>query len=221
MVWLATIRVAIFLILPSCMVLAPCAAIGQQSERAERNSLPDAPVAQKEAAPPGLSAGFPLRFEELRSEQSVLTGARRGWSDGIEEYKIESFKEEPRDTNEFRKQLAEFLRHRVNYHPASSGGLMRRAASTALGTFLTRTPSGKNKLDTSYLLGVLGSAVAQTAYRPYWNRPVSAPFSDFGSRVGNDAGMNLLHEFRPGLEQLLKNHTPKFISRIEASVGRK
>ncbi|HTU42297.1 MAG TPA: hypothetical protein VMF10_11360 [Candidatus Aquilonibacter sp.] len=98
---------------------------------------------------------------------------------------------------------------------------MARAASAALGTFFRRDPSGQTRLKTSYVLGVLTSALIHTAYRPYWNRPVSAPFSDFGSRVGNDAGMNLLHEFRPGLEELMKSHTPKFLSRIAASVERK
>jgi hypothetical protein len=32
--------------------------------------------------------------------------------------------------------------------------------------------------------------------------------------------MNLLHEFRPGLEQLMKNHAPRFVTKIEERVGR-
>jgi hypothetical protein len=68
---------------------------------------------------------------------------------------------------------------------------------------------------------VLTTAVIHTAYRPYWNRPVSTPFSNFGSTVGNDAGVNLLHEFAPGLQQLMKSHTPRFVSRIEADLGHK
>lgn len=226
MVRLEATRVATFLILSSCIVFAACAAMCQQSQRASWNSLPDAPVAQQQDVPPNLSAdsgaaNLPLHLEGLRLERSGPTGNHFECSDGVSAYKVDSFKEEPQDGTEFRRQLAELLRHRANYHPGSSGSLMRRAVSTALGTFLRRTPSGKNKLDTSYLLGVLSSAVIQTAYRPYWSRPVSAPFSDFGSRVGNDAGMNLLHEFRPGLEQLLKNHTPKFVSRIEAGIEKR
>jgi hypothetical protein len=27
--------------------------------------------------------------------------------------------------------------------------------------------------------------------------------------------MNLLHEFGPGLQQLVKSHAPKFVSRVE------
>jgi hypothetical protein len=208
----ATNRIVILLMLSSCLVFAACSAMCQQAEGAAWDSLPDAPMVQSTDA---------LRFQPLHSKESALLGPRSGWSRAGALYKADSFKEEPQETNEFRRQLAALLRHPANYRPSTNGGLMRRAASTALGTFLRRTPSGKNKLDTSYLLGVLSSAVIQTAYRPYWNRPVSAPFSDFGSRVGNDAGMNLLHEFRPGLEELLKSHTPKFISRIEASIGRR
>ncbi|MGB7130518.1 MAG: hypothetical protein WBD59_06910 [Candidatus Sulfotelmatobacter sp.] len=137
-----------------------------------------------------------------------------------------SFKEDRRnddrnENGEFRRQLVSLLQHHPTYQPSSENSLMARAASAALGTFFRREPSGQTRLKTSYVLGVLTSALIHTAYRPYWNRPVSAPFSDFGSRVGNDAGMNLLHEFRPGLEQLMKSHAPKFISRIAASIERK
>jgi hypothetical protein len=31
--------------------------------------------------------------------------------------------------------------------------------------------------------------------------------------------MNLFHEFGPGLQQLMKNHAPKFVSRIEERLG--
>ncbi len=220
MVRLAAIRITILLTMPSSVLFAICPALCQQSERAAWNSLPDAPVAHEDVQP-NLSGMANLGFETLRQQESALASGRIDWIEGSAALRADSFKEELRDGNEFRRELAELLRHPPNYHPSTNGSLMRRAASTALGTFFTRTPSGKNKLDTSYLLGVLSSAVIQTANRPYWNRPVSAPFSDFGSRVGNDAGMNLLHEFRPGLEQLLKNHTPKLISRIEASFERR
>jgi len=86
--------------------------------------------------------------------------------------------------------------------------------------FITHDETGKAAVNTPYLVGVLSVAALHVAYRPYWHRSAAAPFSDFGSTIGNDAGMNLLHEFRPGLEQLMKNHTPRFVSRIEESIGR-
>jgi hypothetical protein len=40
------------------------------------------------------------------------------------------------------------------------------------------------------------------------------PFGDFGSTIGNDAGMNLFHEFGPGIRQMVIGHAPKFVFRI-------
>jgi hypothetical protein len=111
------------------------------------------------------------------------------------------------------------LKRRLNYHPASSDSLMGRATYAASRIFVTRDDSGKGRLNTSYFLGVLTSAAIHTAYRPYWRRSPSQPFNDFGSTIGNDAGMNLFHEFGPGLQQLMRSHAPKFVSRIEERLG--
>src|SRR4029077_15821713 len=107
----------------------------------------------------------------------------------------------------------------LNYHPSSSSSLMGRAMYAASGVFITRDEPRKGRLNSSYFLGVLSSVAVHAAYRPYWARSSGAPFGDFGSTIGNDAGMNLFHEFRPGLEQLMKNHAPRFVSRIEERIG--
>ena len=133
-------------------------------------------------------------------------------------YKQDSGKEQV--SNFLSRQLL-LARASRNFSSSEGSSVLGRAVNAASHTFISRTPSGKEKLNTSYFLGVLTSAVVHTAYRPYWNRPVSAPLSDFGSTVGNDAGMNLLHEFGPGLEQLMKSHTPKFLSRFEAGMWRR
>ena len=98
---------------------------------------------------------------------------------------------------------------------------MGRATYAASSIFITRDSSGNRRLNTNYFLGVLTSAMLHTAYRPYWRRSVSDPVSDFGSRIGNDAGMNLYREFGPNLEQLMKSHEPRFVSRIEERIDRK
>jgi hypothetical protein len=84
-----------------------------------------------------------------------------------------------------------------------------------------RDETGKARLNTSYLLRTLTSVAKDAASTPYWRRHLADPFSDFGSTVGNDAGMNLWHEFAPGIEHLAKNHTPAFVSRIEERIGHK
>jgi len=101
----------------------------------------------------------------------------------------------------------------------SGGSLMGRATYAASRPLITRDYSGKSKLNTSYLLRTLTAVARDTASTPYWKRSRAEPFSDFGSTIGNDAGMNLWHEFGPGVEQLLKSHTPKFVSRIEERIG--
>ncbi len=36
--------------------------------------------------------------------------------------------------------------------------------------------------------------------------------------IGSDAGINLLHEFGPGIRQMVKGHTPKFVSKIKENI---
>jgi hypothetical protein len=111
------------------------------------------------------------------------------------------------------------LKRNLSYHPSSSNSLVGRSIYAASRIFVTRDDTGRGKVNTTYFLGVLTSAAVHMANRPSWNRSASTPFSDFGSTVGNDAGMNLLHEFRPGLEQLMKDHAPRFVTKIEERVA--
>jgi hypothetical protein len=110
------------------------------------------------------------------------------------------------------------LKQSLRYQPSASGSLMGRATDAASRIFVTRDESGKRRLNTSYFLGVLTAVAVHTASRPYWARSNSAPFSDFGSTVGNDAGVKLLHEFGPGIRQMVTGHMPEFVSRIEAHI---
>jgi hypothetical protein len=121
----------------------------------------------------------------------------------------------------FRKYLSPSpQRPLTGYNASVSDGLMGRAVHAASRTFFTRDESGKSRLNTSYFLRALTYVAADTASRPYWKRSTTGPISDFGSTLGNDAGMNLFHEFRPGIEQLMKSHAPKFVSKIEERIAR-
>lgn len=113
-----------------------------------------------------------------------------------------------------------FLRWAGAYHGSTANTVLARASDAASGFVLTRDVDGKRKLNTPYLLTVLTSAVAHSAYRPYWRRSATQPFADFGSTVGSDAGMNVLHEFEPGILQLVKSHEPRFVSKIGAKISR-
>ena len=107
------------------------------------------------------------------------------------------------------------LKQDPRYYPSNSGNFWRRVMYATSRVLITRSDSGERTLNRSYLLGVLTSVAITTAYRPYWMRSTSATFKSFGSTIGSDAGINLLHEFGPDIRQMIEGHAPKFVSRIE------
>jgi hypothetical protein len=112
----------------------------------------------------------------------------------------------------------------VNRHSGSqtdgNASFLGRATLAASGVIVTRDDTGKVRLNTAYVLRTLTSVAADTASRPYWRRSSTDPASDFGSTVGNDAGMNVWHEVGPSIEQMMKGHTPRFVLKIAARVSR-
>lgn len=106
------------------------------------------------------------------------------------------------------------------YHASSKDTLIGRATDAASRIFVTRDEFGKRRLNTSYFVGVLTAVAAHSASRPYWARSNSMPLNDFGSTVGNDAGMNLMHEFGPGLRQAVAGHMPSIVFRVEKRILR-
>jgi len=105
------------------------------------------------------------------------------------------------------------------YSASTSSSFMGRASYAASRILVTRDDSGKGRLNSRYLLGVLTSVASATAHRPYWARSTSETFNNFGSTIGSDAGMNVFHEFGPGIRQMVKGLTPKFVSRIEDRIN--
>jgi len=191
-------------------------------------SLPDAPVVQPltqekhptffEPASAPLTPGAP----DVKADLDRKTGLSRA-SPGLHlTFAV------PHETISTRTKASIFvsrylypsvLKPSLSYHPSTSGNLINRTAHAASRIFITCDESGKERLNTSYFLGALTSVAMRTARRPYWTRSGSAPFGDFGSTVGNDAGINLLHEFGPGIRNLAKVHGPKFVSRIEKNIS--
>jgi hypothetical protein len=196
----------------SLVLWAVCGAVCQS-----RESLPDAPSVQAE------TRAQRLNFSAVGARPPVEFGAsahgeiirRSGFAAQL------AFSQKPSATI-FEKYLKpSLIKQTSHYDSASGAGLMGRATFAASRMVVTRDQSGKARLNTSYLLRTLTSVAADTASRPYWRRSAGAPFSDFGSTVGNDAGMNLWHEFGPSIEQVMKSHTPAFVSRIEQRIGYK
>lgn len=197
----------------ACMLLAACGAVCQNAGQ----SLPDAPsvqaATQVQRYSGFLEAGSPWGFEATSGLASALRQGKFSFSAKT------AFRENESE-NIFLKYLHPTLpKQQSGYHTASGGSLIDRATYAASRVFVTRDDSGKGRLNTSYFLRTLISVAADTGSRPYWRRSVTDPFSDFGSMVGNDAGMSVLHEFEPGILQTMKGHTPKIVSRIERRIS--
>lgn len=120
----------------------------------------------------------------------------------------------------FSKFLDASHKRNLRYQPSSSDTVMERARDAASRIFVTRDASGKRTLNTRYFVRVLTSVAADSASRRNRARSGTAPLSDFGSTVGNDAGMNLLHEFGPGIRQKVTGRVPEFVSRIGQRISR-
>jgi len=197
----------------SSVLLAVCWAVCQDA----RQSLPDAPSVQAATE----KRNFNKFTEEARSALSFGSIGRN--ADVTRQLlfadpdKAVPSRKDPDAI--FRKYLYPTQQKQASgYRTSSRNSLMGRATSAASRTLIARDDSGKARLNTAYLLHTLTVVAKDAASTPYWRRSPAGPFSDFGSSVGNDAGSNLWREFRPGIQQLMKSHTPRFVFRIEERV---
>jgi hypothetical protein len=192
----------------SFLFLATCTAFSQQRDAlGTKSPLPDAPSVQ-----------IPTQERPILAHDGEASEFNIVQFDYMRDLRYDPAQPNRESENFFAKYLSpspSSLLHDSNYHGSISDSLIGRASYAASSLVLTHDDEGNGRLNTSYLLRVLTSAVAHSAYRPYWKRHISQPFSDFGSTIGNDAGMNVFHEFEPGILQLVKTHEPRFVSNIE------
>lgn len=202
MAWTPTSRIISF------VLFAALTAFGQQ------NRLPDAPSPQ--------AANQPVKSRSLMDTLRLPPDTLSIAHEAAPHYDPGHFADETarREAGSNSQQLS-FLAGHVVYHGSTSDKFLGRVTDAASGIVLTRDMDGNRRLNSSYLLRVLTASVAHSAYRPYWRRSATQPISDFGSTVGSDAGMNVFHEFEPGILQLVKSHEPKFVSRIGGRLNRK
>ena len=234
-------RVISFLLLPACGALCqseiPLPASPQQlyfdgseTPKAQRRDfgtpafLPDAPSVQ----PPTQAEKFHSFVEEARSPLTfgavAINVAIVREEEEQRASKIHSsFKAlygpavlQKESSVFFSKYLyPSLLRQDPRYHASTSDSILGRAAYAATRILITRSDSGKKTLNTSYFLGAFTAAAIATAYRPYWAQSPSTMFTDVGSTMGSDVGINIFREFWPGIRQILKHHSPKSVKRIE------
>jgi len=198
----------------------------QRQEMLTWRSLPDAPSAQgptraekfhafvEEARSPLTLGAVAINVRVMREEQHLTPGMQPSFTSL---YRTAVLQKE--SSVFFGKYLYPLLlRQDPRYHASTSDTIIGRATYAASRVLITHNDSGKRTVNISYLLGVLTSAAVAAAYRPYWARSPSTTFKDLGSTIGSDAGINVLHEFWPGIRQVLKRHSPKFVSRIEKRI---
>jgi hypothetical protein len=203
MAGIASIRVV------TVLLLATCPALCQQPKA---DSLPDAPMSKLAPDAESLRAAFDATH--LSVVQAATKGGISFRPGGFEPLPIPR---EPADLA-IKRLFAAPQRHGNN--TVASDHIMRRATDAALSLIVTHDDAGRRTLNTSYLLRVLTSAAADSARTPYWRRSLSQPASDFGSTIGDDAGMRVFDQIKPGIMQLVKTHEPGFISAIAKHFGK-
>jgi len=108
-------------------------------------------------------------------------------------------------TSESRALLSKYLLPVVfhqdpRYHRMEEGGMFHRGFYAASRVLFTRSDDGGTTINTSHLLGTLGSRTMANAYLPYHDRTWGHTLSSTGSELLSDVGRNLLREFGPDLK---------------------
>jgi hypothetical protein len=200
----------------------------QRQEARTWRSLADAPSI---AQPPKPARKFPMFADEARSPLTLgmvgNAGVMReteprhlapGSQPSFAAFHKSDFTQKESGNFVGKYLYPSLLKQNLRYHPLTSDSVMNRATYAASRIFITRDDVGRKRLNTTYFLGVLSSVATHNASRPYWIRSTAMQFNDFGSTIGNDAGISVFHEFGPGIRQVLKGHTPKFVFRIEERI---
>jgi hypothetical protein len=208
-----------FRILTFLLVAAGCGLCQQRDQASAMNSLPDAPSIRTATQTQTLkalvqAARLPLRKLEQAGELAFPTRDQF--------FDLRTTESAGNTSSVF---LQKYFYHTSlstgRYRPSNTDSFIGRATYAASSILVTHDEAGRSRLNTSYVLGVLTMAAAHSAERPYWRRSMSQPVGDFGSTLGNDAGMNVLHEFSPGIRELVRTHEPRFVSKIEAKINKK
>jgi hypothetical protein len=220
MAGLVSFRTLIFL-----LFAAGCGLCQQRDKAAAKDSLPEAPSVQTSTGTETLKA----LVQQARLSSRRLISGNRALQNLGEAGERELWNQdelfEGRATENTPVFVQKYFYHPTlsagRYYPSESGSFVNRATYAASSILITHDQEGRSRFNTSYVLGVLTMAAAHSAERPYWRRSMSQPFGDFGSTIGNDAGMNVFHEFEPGIRELVKSHEPRFVSKIEAKINKK
>jgi hypothetical protein len=208
-----------------CFCLLPACGAVCQSEPPSSKALPDAPSACVSVHAPD----FQTVGDQAHWPLPGVASTRFGAGPDFEHFTPGPRSAGPRSAAflypavpEYRQSDVFFFKHlypsslepSLRYRASASSSLMGRATDAASRILVTRDESGRRRFNSSYFLRVATSVAAHSASRSYRVRSGTAPLGDLGSTVGNDAGMNLLHEFGPAVRKMATGHLPEFVSRF-------
>ncbi len=212
-----------------CGLIGVCPAVCQSRHTVAASGLPDAPSA---SVAPTRSWETPGGEAQLPPAAAATMTADGGAIAEIPQVAAGLLPRRPalyqpvREQNEadsapsfFKRLTPALLRPNSRYMASDRDTVLGRATDAASRIFVTRDETGRRKFNSPYFLRLATAVAADSASRRYRARSNTAPLSDFGSNVGNDAGMNLLHEFGPAVRKMATSHLPEFISRIAARVS--
>ncbi len=108
-------------------------------------------------------------------------------------------------TSESRALLSKYLlpvlfHQDPRYHRKEEGGVFHRGFYAASRVLFTRSDDGSSTINTSHLLGALGSRTMANVYLPYHDRTWGHTLESTGTVLLTDIGHNLLGEFGPDLK---------------------
>jgi hypothetical protein len=108
-------------------------------------------------------------------------------------------------TSESRALLSKYLlpvafHQDPRYHRMEQGGVFHRGLYAASRVLFTRADDGSSTINTSHLLGTLGSRTMANTYLPYHDRTLGHTLETTGTVLLSDMGRNLLREFGPDLK---------------------
>ena len=93
--------------------------------------------------------------------------------------------------------LPSLLHEDPRYFRLGKGSALHRIGYTISREWITRTDSGRERFNTSEIVGNLGAAALSNLYYPAQERSASETFEKFAVNIVSDAGFNVLKEFWP------------------------
>jgi hypothetical protein len=120
-----------------------------------------------------------------------------------------------RSSSSFPGEHPQYLNRDLFYSHSTGGTFLDLDSHAVPSTLISRTGSGKIRLNASSFLGFLTAIAAQATSHPASVRSNSATFNNAGYASRRNDGPDVYEEVGASIRQLMKSFTPKFVSGIQ------